>query len=75
MTCPRCKTQHDVLAYNVLEVIEEYAKETTPIYKCPKCKWMFAPAEPLAAKLLADLLEELSKLTNGASASREVATA
>jgi hypothetical protein len=24
-------------------MIEEYARETTPIYKCPHCRWQFAP--------------------------------
>jgi hypothetical protein len=24
--------------------IEEFARETTPIYKCPNCRWLFAPS-------------------------------
>ena len=56
MTCPRCKRQHDILQYQPLETIEEFAHETTPVYKCPKCKWIFAPADALVASLLADLL-------------------
>jgi hypothetical protein len=27
--------------------IEEFERDTTPVYKCPACKWVFAPAEPL----------------------------
>lgn len=52
MTCPRCKKQHDLLQYIRLQMIEEYARETTPVYKCPTCKWLFAPADDLVAYLL-----------------------
>ena len=44
MRCPRCKQQHDVLQYTPMRLIEEFARETTPLYKCPNCRWMFAPA-------------------------------
>lgn len=43
MRCPRCKQLHDILAYVPLRVIPEFASETTPIYKCPNCRWQFAP--------------------------------
>lgn len=43
MRCPRCKQQHDVLQYTRMRMIEEYSRETTPIYKCPHCRWQFAP--------------------------------
>jgi DNA-directed RNA polymerase subunit RPC12/RpoP len=43
MRCPRCKQQHDVLQYTPMRMIEEFATETTPIYKCPNCRWLFAP--------------------------------
>jgi uncharacterized C2H2 Zn-finger protein len=56
MRCPRCKRQHDVLQYVPLEIIEEFAAETTPVYKCPKCKWIFAPADELVADLLLRML-------------------
>lgn len=46
MTCPRCKKDHDVLAYTPLMLIEEFEQETHPIYKCPSCRWVFAPADP-----------------------------
>jgi hypothetical protein len=45
MTCPRCKGEHDVLAYDSLMQIEEYAEETAPVYKCPSCRWIFSPSE------------------------------
>ena len=44
MRCPRCKQQHDVLRYVPMRMIEEFASETTPIYKCPNCNWIFAPS-------------------------------
>lgn len=44
MICPRCKTEHDILAYIPDMIIEEYAHEVVPIIKCPSCRWRFAPA-------------------------------
>jgi hypothetical protein len=55
MTCPRCKKDHDILLYVPLRMIEEFKDETTPIYKCPSCRWTFAPSE----RLLVELLERL----------------
>lgn len=48
MTCPRCKHPRDVLDFVPLMTVEEYAHETTPVYKCPGCRWVFAPAEHVA---------------------------
>lgn len=48
MRCPRCKVQHDVLRYVPMQIIEEYADETNPIYKCPACRWVFSPALTIA---------------------------
>jgi rubredoxin len=62
MRCPRCKTQHDVLRFVPMGVIEEYATETNPIYKCPSCRWVFSPA--LTVTELRQLFE-LSSLTQG----------
>ena len=45
MRCPRCKKQHDILQYVPMRLIEEFAPETTPIYKCPSCRWIFAPID------------------------------
>jgi len=28
-----------------MRLIEEFAPETTPIYKCPSCRWIFAPID------------------------------
>lgn len=57
MRCPRCKTLQDILLYVPMEEIEEFAEETTPCYKCPKCRWIFAPA-PTLQELLAAVFAE-----------------
>ena len=65
MQCPRCKKKHDILQFNRLELIEEFANETTPVYKCPSCKWIFAPADQMPQDLLKrmqELLEIASKV-------------
>jgi rubredoxin len=59
MRCPRCKRPRDVLAYTPMKMIEEFIGETTPIYKCPDCSWMFAPADPIVIDT-APLLEEVA---------------
>ena len=46
LTCPRCKTPHSVEQYMKLMEIEEFETETSKIYKCPSCKWIFALAVP-----------------------------
>ena len=58
MMCPRCRKARDILAFHPMKMIDEFAAETTPIYKCPSCHWMFAPADNL-------LLQELMKRLNG----------
>lgn len=57
MTCPRCKKEYDLLQFQRLMMIEEFARETTPIYKCIGCKWLFAPADDLVAYLLGRISE------------------
>lgn len=52
MTCPRCKKPHDILQYVPLRMIEEFMEETTPVYKCPSCRWIFAPAEDSVINML-----------------------
>ncbi len=52
MTCPRCKAPHDILLYVPMRMIDEFAQDTTPVYKCPSCRWIFAPAENLVVHLL-----------------------
>jgi hypothetical protein len=44
MRCPRCRVLHDILAYTPMGQIESFVKETNPVYKCPKCRWIFSPA-------------------------------
>jgi hypothetical protein len=61
MTCPRCKRDFDILQFKRLLMIEEFAKDTTPIYKCPTCSWLVAPADDIVALLLGRFSE------NGAS--------
>jgi hypothetical protein len=26
-----------------MQVVEKFAAETNPIYKCPSCRWIFSP--------------------------------
>lgn len=47
MICPRCKRYHDILAYIAMKQIEVYEDDTAPVYKCPSCRWVFAPSEPI----------------------------
>lgn len=71
MQCPRCERKRDILQYNRLEIVEEFATETTPCYKCPSCKWIFAPADQMPQDLLEglreimDLAKELKRANNG----------
>ena len=44
MTCPRCKVEQELLHFIPLKKIEEYDESTMTIYKCPLCRWLFAPA-------------------------------
>jgi uncharacterized C2H2 Zn-finger protein len=46
LRCPRCKQESSVEEYLRLGEAEEYKSETVPVYKCPKCKWIFALAVP-----------------------------
>jgi hypothetical protein len=57
MTCPRCKKKHDILEYTRLMEIEEFQGETTPIYKAPCCKWLFAPADNLIFEILSERMK------------------
>jgi uncharacterized C2H2 Zn-finger protein len=52
MRCPRCKKQHDILKYVPMGMIEEFVADTTPVYKCPGCRWIFAPADRLVFELM-----------------------
>lgn len=52
MTCPRCKKPSDILKFVPLRMIEEFADETTPVYKCPECRWIFAPADNFVKQML-----------------------
>lgn len=56
LTCPRCKKQSDILSFKPLMVIEEYAHETTPVYKAPCCSWIFALSDNLIFEVLSGRL-------------------
>ena len=44
MRCPKCLRQHDILQYVPLGLMPDFVEETAIIYRCPKCRWLFAPA-------------------------------
>lgn len=52
MCCPRCKKDHDILQYIPMRLVEEFARETTVIYKCPDCRWIFAPIDDIVLEVL-----------------------
>ena len=52
MRCPRCEKLHDILQYVPLTLIEKFARETTMIYKCPKCSWIFAPVDDVVIQFV-----------------------
>lgn len=58
MSCPRCKRSRDILQFVPMKMIEEFAHDTTPVYKCPECHWIFAPADSL---LLHELMNRLGR--------------
>lgn len=43
-------------------MIAEFASETTPVYKCPVCKWIFAPADEMVAGLLLKFLRTVEEV-------------
>ena len=55
MRCPRCRRKFDILAFKALEMPQEFKRDLTPVYKCPKsaldengehgCGFLFAPSE------------------------------
>ena len=67
MHCPRCREKQDVLRYIPMGIIEEYADETNPIYKCPICRWVFSPALKIS-EMLAMLGVQPDQQENGSNA-------
>jgi phage FluMu protein Com len=51
MRCPRCRELHDVLLYVPMGQVDQFSSETNPVYKCPKCRWIFSPAQTLEERL------------------------
>lgn len=45
MTCPRCREHIDILRFIPMGMVEEFKEDTVPVYKCPLCRWIFAPAQ------------------------------
>ena len=70
MHCPRCKKLQPVETFMRMQEIEEFESETNPIYKCSQCKWIFSPGDPTLPFVYAQLLEEMSKLREELSLSR-----
>lgn len=58
LTCPRCKEKRDILQYPPLQVIEEFARDTTPPIKCPNCRWIFALADDIVLYVLNRTIEK-----------------
>jgi hypothetical protein len=56
MICPRCRKQQDILLYVPMGQVEEFLSETVPVYKCPSCRWIFAPAT--APSIQEEVIEE-----------------
>lgn len=54
MRCPRCEELHDILRYVPMGLQEKYARETTMVYKCPSCKWIFAPIDDIVLAILTE---------------------
>ena len=67
LKCPRCKKDSSVEEHLRLGEAEEYKSQTVPIYKCPKCKWIFALAVP--EELYEKLIEYLA--SNGSIPKQE----
>jgi len=62
MHCPRCKREHDILQYIRLESSPEFELETVPVYKCPSCKWIFAPAGEMDHQVYARMEKDLQEI-------------
>jgi rubredoxin len=43
MTCPQCLTRQDIFSYVPLNMAKTFIDQMAPIYKCRKCRWLFAP--------------------------------
>lgn len=43
MLCPRCEVRSDILIFKRLQHSDKYQDLTEAIYKCPYCRFVFAP--------------------------------
>lgn len=57
LKCPRCRSDFDILQYNRLMEIEEFVDQTNPVYKCPKCRWIFSLADNLIFEVLSERIK------------------
>lgn len=56
LKCARCRKDFDILQYNRLMEIEEFADQTNPVYKCPGCRWIFSLSDNLIFEILSGRL-------------------
>ncbi len=50
LRCPSCNTVHPLWRYKPLQFDPRHASVAVPIFKCPKCRFLFAPLGTLAAE-------------------------
>lgn len=43
MICPRCQERSNLLNFTKLNQVNSEHYNTVPIYKCPSCRYVFAP--------------------------------
>lgn len=43
MICPRCEERNNLLKFTKLNQVNARDYNTVPIYKCPECRYVFAP--------------------------------
>jgi len=43
MICPRCEERSNLLDFKKLMQVNQEKYNTVPIYKCSKCRYVFAP--------------------------------
>lgn len=60
MNCPRCDSANDILRYVPMQQSENFLAETSPVYKCPECKWIFSPADHVVEALGSPTAKETS---------------
>ena len=54
MLCPRCEVRQDILMFKRLQHSEAYADVTECVYKCPQCRFVFAPISGVVYNYFSD---------------------